>query len=220
MSTEPSLLDALLAFQREAPTLPKHADNPHFHSKFVPLDTIVERVGPLLVKHGLTWSTFPCRDDHGPALRYVLAHPSTGDVLEGTMPLLLTKSDPQGQGSAITYARRYSICAVLNLVADEDDDGNSASAPAASAPVQDRAKDAQRPAAPTIPADRARSILTAAQEAGLAEGTTIGAVLKAKLATLTPPVRKLGALNVDQAETVESFIAAEAVAAADVEGRS
>jgi hypothetical protein len=44
------------------------------------------------------------------------------------MPLLLAKSDPQGQGSAITYARRYALMAVLGLVADEDDDGNKASA--------------------------------------------------------------------------------------------
>jgi hypothetical protein len=43
------------------------------------------------------------------------------------MPLLLGKEDSQGFGSAITYARRYSLCAVLNLVADDDDDGHRAS---------------------------------------------------------------------------------------------
>jgi hypothetical protein len=42
------------------------------------------------------------------------------------MLLLLAKNDPQGQGSAITYARRYSLCSVLNLVADDDDDGQAA----------------------------------------------------------------------------------------------
>jgi hypothetical protein len=50
------------------------------------------------------------------------------------MPLLLTKEDPQGQGSAITYARRYALCAVLNLVGDDDDDGNGASGGESSAP--------------------------------------------------------------------------------------
>lgn len=43
------------------------------------------------------------------------------------MPLLLSEHDSQGLGSAVTYARRYSISAVLNLVADDDDDGNQAS---------------------------------------------------------------------------------------------
>jgi hypothetical protein len=39
------------------------------------------------------------------------------------MKLLLSKIDPQGQGSGVTYARRYALVSVLNLVADDDDDG-------------------------------------------------------------------------------------------------
>lgn len=122
------LLTALLAVQGEAPTLRKDATNPHFRSKYTPLDTIVETIGPILVKHSLVWTTLPGRDDQGePALTYRLAYAPTGEKLEGVMPLLLSKRDAQGQGSAITYARRYALCAVLNLVADDDDDGNSAS---------------------------------------------------------------------------------------------
>jgi hypothetical protein len=103
---------------------PEDATNPHFKGKYAPLDTIVETVGPILHKHGLVWMTLPGRDAHGdPSLTYRLAHAPTGEVLEGSMPLLLSKQDAQGQGSAITYARRYALCAVLNLVADDDDDG-------------------------------------------------------------------------------------------------
>lgn len=149
------LLTALLAFQAEAPKLRKAGENPHFRSRFVTLDTIVETVGPLLNKHGLVWTTLPGRDSTGePALHYRLAHASTGEALDGCIPLLLTKADPQGQGSALTYARRYSITAVLNLVADEDDDGNSASrAPA----VQ------QRPEPVAAPANGTERIATAKQ---------------------------------------------------------
>jgi ERF superfamily len=122
-----SLLEALLAFQAEVPTLPKDATNPHFKSRFTPLDTIVEKVGPILAKHGLVWMACPTYGPDGnPALSYQLAHAASKEHIDGTMPLLLSKSDPQGQGSAITYARRYSLCAVLNLVADDDDDGNAA----------------------------------------------------------------------------------------------
>lgn len=129
--TTSGLLPALLAFQAEAPKLPKDGVNPHFKSRFTKLDTIAETVRPLLNKHGLVWSTKPTRDEHGdPALHYRIAHAPSGESDEGTMPLLLVKQDPQAQGSAITYARRYAICAVLDLVADDDDDGNSASAPA------------------------------------------------------------------------------------------
>lgn len=123
----PTFLDAMLAVQGEADTLPKDATNPHFKSRYTPLDTIVEKVGPLLTKNGLVWMAFPGRDEHGdPALKYRLEHAPSGEFREGEMPLLLSKNDAQGQGSAITYARRYALCAVLNLVADVDDDGNKA----------------------------------------------------------------------------------------------
>jgi hypothetical protein len=129
MTETTGLLAAMLAVQGEAPTLPKDATNPHYKSRYTPLDTVVEVVGPILNKHGLVWSTLPGRDEHGdPALTYRLSHAATGEALEGTMPLLLSKQDAQGQGSAITYARRYSLCAVLNLVADDDDDGARAAA--------------------------------------------------------------------------------------------
>jgi hypothetical protein len=120
-----SFLSALLAVQAEAPTLPKDKTNPHFGSKFTGLDTIVEKVGPLLVKHRLVWITQPGRDELGPFLEYRLVHVDSGEGLIGRMPLLLSKGDSQGLGSALTYARRYALTAVLNLVADEDDDGNS-----------------------------------------------------------------------------------------------
>jgi hypothetical protein len=122
-----SLLSALFAVQAEAPPLPKDKTNPHFHSKFTGLDTIVEKIGPLLVKHRLVWITKPGRDELGPYLEYRLVHADTGDAETGRMPLLLAKDDMQGLGSALTYARRYALCAVLNLIADDDDDGNSSS---------------------------------------------------------------------------------------------
>ena len=123
-----TLWTALLAFQAEAPTLRKDKTNPAFRSKYISLDAVVDAVKPLLTKHELLWITMPTRDETGePALAYRLAHAPTGEAITGVMPLMLAKADPQGQGSAITYARRYCTLAVLDLVADEDDDGNAAS---------------------------------------------------------------------------------------------
>jgi hypothetical protein len=128
MPENKNLANALLAFQAEAPTLVKSADNPYFGSKYVPLDAVVETIQPLLTKHGLVWTATPSYDgDATPTLRYQLTHAPSGESLTDSMPLLLPKRDPQGQGSAITYARRYALCAVLNLVADVDDDANAAS---------------------------------------------------------------------------------------------
>jgi hypothetical protein len=161
-----SLLEALLAFQAEAPVLPKDKTNPHYKSKFTGLDTIVEKVGPLLVKHGLVWMAFPARDEQGPCLRYQLAHAATKESVDGSMPLLLTKSDPQGQGSALTYARRYAITTVLNLVADEDDDGNTASQPAA--------KPKATPL-PGISAQEVDTLIQAATDAGVRDKLQLAA---------------------------------------------
>ena len=140
----PTLLDAVLAVQAEAPTLKKDATNPRFGS-FTPLDTVVETIGPLLSKHGLVWRTSPTTNEHGqPALKYRLSHAESGETDEDVMPLLLGKADMQGLGSAITYARRYALCAVLNLVSDDDDDGNAAaSAPSGRVSSTDKATDRQ-----------------------------------------------------------------------------
>jgi hypothetical protein len=126
MTESLDMLVALRAVKRELPALPKDKTNPHFKSKYTSLDTITELVEPVLDKHDFLWLTKPGVSDHGPVLHYSLIHLGSGGREDGTMPLMLQKADPQGQGSAITYARRYSLCAVLGLVADEDDDGNSA----------------------------------------------------------------------------------------------
>src|SRR5690349_14567472 len=98
MPDKDSLLTALLAVQAEAPKLSKTAENPHYRSRFAPLDGIVETVGPILHKHKLVWTTKPSVNEYGPTLKYKLAHAHSGEVEEGEMPLLLSKQDAQGQG--------------------------------------------------------------------------------------------------------------------------
>jgi hypothetical protein len=122
-----TLLTALLAAQQEMPTLAKDAANEHFKNKYASVDAIMAAVLPVLNRHGLVWITLPGRDESGAlTLGYRLVHAATGEAIDGTMPLLLGKQDSQGQGSAITYARRYSITSVLSLATGEDDDGERA----------------------------------------------------------------------------------------------
>jgi hypothetical protein len=139
-----ALAAALLAVQKDAPSLQKNAINPHFRNRYISLDALMEQVLPVLNKHGIALVQAPSiTDDSTPTLRTTLLHAESGEAIEDSMPLYLPKEDPQGQGSAITYARRYSLMAMLGLVADEDDDANGASArpaattaaPAASAPA-------------------------------------------------------------------------------------
>lgn len=77
---------------------------------------------PVLSSLGLVLVQSPSSLDGEPALTTRLIHVETGEELSDTMPLMLAKDDPQGQGSAITYARRYALMSTLGLVADEDND--------------------------------------------------------------------------------------------------
>lgn len=118
------LAAALVKAQSEFPTIPKNSVNPFFHSNYADLGDVKAVAGPILSKHGLGVAQFPTTLASGPGLTTILLHES-GQFLSDTMPLLLAKADSQGQGSAITYARRYAYMAALGLVADEDDDGNA-----------------------------------------------------------------------------------------------
>lgn len=119
--------EILLDLQRNAPDLQKNAINPHFKNKYVTLDELLGKVLPLLHERGLVLVQAPAETSVGaPGLRTVIWHESGGCVLDDTMPLTLDKTSPQAQGSAITYARRYALMAILGLVADEDDDGAKA----------------------------------------------------------------------------------------------
>lgn len=122
------LAAALVLAQAEFETVSKDASNPFFKSKYADLPEVVKTAAPVLAKHGLAVSQFLSHDDQGDTLTTWLIHKS-GQYINDTMRLHLTKDDPQGQGSATTYARRYSYMAALGLVADIDDDGNAASRP-------------------------------------------------------------------------------------------
>ena len=122
--TDNAMFVDLLAAQMEMPALQKSAINPHFGNRFVPLDELIPAVLPILNAHNLVLIQQPTVVDGQPALKTVLLHTS-GEVIESTMLLQASKPDPQQQGSAITYARRYSLLAWLGLVADADDDAET-----------------------------------------------------------------------------------------------
>lgn len=119
------LIAALGQFQAEVTPVPKTSTNPFFKSKYADLPTVVEHTRRLLTKHGLLITQLPGDNGDSPTLITMLAHVS-GEWMEAETPLMLAKEDPQAQGSAITYMRRYAYCAVLGIVADDDDDAESA----------------------------------------------------------------------------------------------
>jgi hypothetical protein len=117
---------ALSKAQNELENADKNAANPHFRSKYADLAEILNTVRPTLSKHGLAVSQHPAFAEGMVHVTTLLSHTS-GQWMQSCVSSPIGKADSQGVGSAITYLRRYSLAAVAG-VAQEDDDGNAASA--------------------------------------------------------------------------------------------
>lgn len=133
--------EAFCKLQAEIRPAIKDATNPAFRSKYADLGAVWEAVKQPLTDNGFSIIQSPQFEGETMWLETTILHIS-GNKIEGRYPLKPTKPDPQGFGSAITYARRYSLSAMLGVIADIDDDGNEASAPAkpsAAAPQTQRA---------------------------------------------------------------------------------
>lgn len=172
------LASALSAAQAEFTAVPRDSVNPFFRSKYASLATVIKSASPILTKHGLAVTQLIGMAEGGDTLTTWLLHKS-GQFICETMRLHLTKMDAQGQGSATTYARRYSYMAVLGLVADEDDDGAGASNRRASTPVPTpRAEPAN--GTERVASAKQRGLINArAADAGLTPTEVAGALLLA-----------------------------------------
>lgn len=124
-----NLLKALAKFNTLCGPIVKDANNPFFKSKYATLDAIQEHIRKPLAEAGLV-VTQPTRWVDGQAIVVsTVYHVETGECLYSEFPVVVGKHTAQDYGSAVTYAKRYSLTGLLNLiVCDEDDDGNKASA--------------------------------------------------------------------------------------------
>lgn len=120
------IASAIVKIQAEVAPLEKSAENPHFKNTYVPLSEVMREALKLMSKYRLGISQWPVSRDEKTFLITILMHES-GASIQGEQELLLARRDSQGQGSSMTYARRYGIMAILGLVGDDDDDGNRAS---------------------------------------------------------------------------------------------
>lgn len=108
-----------------APAL-KTSTNPHFKSKYAALDACIEAVNDSFLAAGIAMYQETFEDATGVTVETVLLHESGESIRCGKLHVPASKQDPQGYGSALTYARRYSLMAACGI-APEDDDGNAAS---------------------------------------------------------------------------------------------
>lgn len=124
------LFASFLRAQRKFGKALKTSDNPHFKSRYADLAECVEAVIDALHSEGFAFTQYTERDDKGAFVRTVLLHESGGLLTLGEFWVPSPKNDPQGFGSALTYARRYSLMTAMGM-APQDDDGNISSKPLA-----------------------------------------------------------------------------------------
>lgn len=126
-----NLTQSLAKFHAMVGKISKDAKNPFFKSNYASLPHIITEIAEPLEKAGLVLSQFP----NGDGLTTILIHAESGEFISATYTLqVVRQNDPQAQGSAISYARRYAITSVLNL-AISDDDAEAAMKPLRQAPV-------------------------------------------------------------------------------------
>ncbi len=125
MSTTKTIYGRLIDFQSQMPVIEKGAKNPFFKSKYATLDSIQFAIQPILKEVGLGYTQTISEDKT--SLITTLYDEEGKSLVAGNYPVNLS-GKAQDVGSAITYAKRYSLVAFLGLiVADEsDDDGNQA----------------------------------------------------------------------------------------------
>lgn len=146
-----SIAVALAAAQATMGKALKSSSNPHFESKYADLSSVVDACMPSLNEHGIAVIQPTSDDENGRYVETILIHGESGEELRCRVPLIVSKNDMQGYGSAVTYARRYGLMSMAGI-APEDDDGNAAAkaAPATVTPDQfiklrDKMEEAQVP---------------------------------------------------------------------------
>jgi hypothetical protein len=124
-----TIASAFVKAKREFGPALKDKTNPAFRSKYADLGACLEAVEDALLAQGIALFQETSLDDSGVTVETVLLHESGESMRFGKLHVPASKQDPQGYGSALTYARRYSLITACGI-APEDDDGNAASKPA------------------------------------------------------------------------------------------
>ena len=141
------LAKALAAAQGEMTAASKDANNPYFDSRYATLASVWDAIRGPLSRNGLSVSQVLETPDAGPGVivRTMLLHSSGQWICSRYVMPIPDKLTPQAVGSAITYARRYALSAIVGIAPDDDDDGNGASGKDADV-TKDKQPEPQKPA--------------------------------------------------------------------------
>lgn len=118
------LYSALLEAKRNIS--PPGKNKKAMYGRYADLEAILTAVERPLADQGLVIIQSGVSHEGKPYLQTRLVHSESGQEISSEIPLVSKDAnDPQKLGGSITYARRYGITALLSIVADDDDDGNT-----------------------------------------------------------------------------------------------
>lgn len=120
------LASALASAQAELSPAAKNAQNPHLKNRYADIAAVYEAIRETLPKHGLSVSQIIMPHESKARVRTLLMHKSGQWLASECLMPLDRNGGPQGMGSAITYARRYSLSAIVGVVSEDDDDAEAA----------------------------------------------------------------------------------------------
>jgi len=143
-----AIASALVKAQREFGPALKTSTNPHFRSKYADLSACIEAVIDALNNNNIYLMQLTEEHEAGVKVSTTFIHESGEQISGGSLFMPASKQDAQGFGSALSYARRYSLMAACGI-APEDDDANSARPPVVAPKVV--AKPPEPPKPPTPP---------------------------------------------------------------------
>lgn len=107
----------------------KDKKNAHLNYEYASLNSIIEAIKPAITQHGL-WFYQVIHSVQGCAAVETLIVHSSGERLScGIVTVPVQKQDAQGYGSALTYAKKYSLSSAFGVAPEDDDDGEEACKP-------------------------------------------------------------------------------------------
>ncbi|WP_319540962.1 ERF family protein [uncultured Pseudodesulfovibrio sp.] len=120
------LAEAMIQVQQTLSPALKDAENTFTHSRYATLHSVMNACRDALLEHGIWLTQYPITIEASQlSLVTKIVHAETGQWQASLLTMPLPKNDPQGYGSAMTYARRYGLSALVGIVTESDDDGES-----------------------------------------------------------------------------------------------
>lgn len=116
-----TIAPALLIAQKKMGAAVKGSVNPYYKSSYADLGAVMEACKEALNENGITVLQPVGSDDLGVYVETVLLHESSEYIADRMRISVKSQNDPQAQGSAITYARRYSLQSMVFIPAEDDD---------------------------------------------------------------------------------------------------